>query len=205
MMLEEVTAPDPGALPVAALRDHLRLGSGFLMADDPAETAALAGYLRAAIATIEARIGKVLLTRQFRLRLERWHDPEGQALPLAPVVSVDAVEIEDAGGGIGLVDPEGYRLMPDLQRPALLPLGAFLPAIPGGGSARITFTAGFGAVWAQVPADLAQAVLMLAARYYDERVFEGSEAAIPFGVSALIERWRSVRVLGGRGNRRVRP
>ena len=55
-----------------------------------------------------------------------------------------------------------------------------------------------------MPADLAQAVLMLAARYHEDRSFEGSQSAMPFGVSALIERWRSVRVLGGRGNSRSR-
>ena len=68
----------------------------------------------------------------------------------------------------------------------------------------ITFSAGFGVVWDAVPADLAQAVLLLAARYHEDRTFEGSQAAMPFGVSALIERWRSVRVLGGRGSSRTR-
>ncbi len=203
-MLEEVTAPDPGALPVAALRDHLRLGSGFEAAEDPAETAALAGYLRAAIAIIEARIGKALLARQFRLRLSRWRDPEGETLPLAPILAIERIEIEDGAGGVRLLDPASYRLLPDLHRPALLPLGTLLPAIPGGGSAVITFSAGFGAAWAQLPADVAQAVLFLAARYHEDRTFEGSEAAIPFGVSAMIERWRLVRVLGGRGNLRAR-
>ena len=61
MMLIEETAPAAEALPVAALRGHLRLASGFDGPDDAAETAALSGFLRAAIATIEARTGKVLL------------------------------------------------------------------------------------------------------------------------------------------------
>ena len=62
MMLIEETAPAAEALPIAALREHLRLGTGFEIADDTAEDMALAGFLRAAIATIEARTGKVLLT-----------------------------------------------------------------------------------------------------------------------------------------------
>jgi uncharacterized phiE125 gp8 family phage protein len=68
----------------------------------------------------------------------------------------------------------------------------------------VTFTAGFGDAWAAVPADLAQAVLMLAARYYEDRSHDGTRGAMPFGVSTLIERWRQVRTLAGRGSREVR-
>lgn len=204
MMLVEVTAPAPEALPVAGLRDHLRLGTGFDMAADASETAALAGFLRAAMATIEARTGKALLARQFRLRLEEWRDPMGQPLPLAPVAAIERVEIDDGAGQTVLIDPQNYRLVPDMQRPVLAPAGAFLPQVPGGGHVTITFRAGFGPGWTDVPADLAQAVLLLAARYHEDRSFEGTQSAMPFGVSALIERWRSVRVLGGRGNSRGR-
>lgn len=204
MMLVELTAPALEALPVAGLREHLRLGTGFEMATDVSETAALAGFLRAAIATIEARTGKVLLARQFRLRLEEWRDPQGQTLPLAPVTAVDRVEITDTEGVVTQIAASSWRLVEDMQRPALIPVGAWLPVIPSGGSAAITFSAGFGSYWDSVPADLAQAVLMLAARYHEDRTFEGSQGAMPFGVSALIERWRSVRVLGGRGRSRGR-
>lgn len=200
MMLVELTAPALEALPVAGLRAQLRLGSGFDMAEDAAETAALAGFLRAAIATIEARTGKVLLARQFRLRLDDWRDPMGQPLPLAPVTSVDRVEIDDGAGQVVALDATLWRLLPDVQRPVLVPRGSIeLPNVPQDGFATITFSAGFGLSWDTVPADLAQAVLLLAARYHEDRTFEGSLSALPFGVSALIERWRSVRVLGGRG------
>ena len=46
-----------------------------------------------------------------------------------------------------------------------------------------------------------QAVLMLAARYYEDRSDDGARHSLPMGVSALIERWRAVRVLAGRGAR----
>nr|WP_010394119.1 hypothetical protein [Paracoccus sp. TRP] len=204
MMLEEVTAPVAEALPVAVLRNHLRLGCGFggPGAEDVAETAALAGYLRAAIAAIEARTGKVLLTRRFRLQLERWRDTQGQPLPLAPVEAVEGVEILDATGAGTVLDSARYRLVRDMQRPVLKPVGVFLPSVPHGGCVTISFLAGFGADWSRVPADLAQAALMLAAHYHEDRSFEGTQSALPFDVSVLIERWRSVRVLGGRGNSR---
>ncbi|WP_108502300.1 head-tail connector protein [Paracoccus indicus] len=200
MMLIEETAPAAEALPVAALRGHLRLASGFDGPDDAAETAALSGFLRAAIATIEARTGKVLLKRRFRMQLDDWRDRLGQSLPLAPVHSVEKIEIDDGNGTITALAPEGWRLVPDSQRPVVLPTGVVLPHVPRRGSVTVSFVAGFGDSWAQVPADLAQAVILLAARYYDDRSQDGLRQALPFGVSALIEKWRAVRTLAGRGN-----
>lgn len=204
MMLIEETAPAADLLPVAELSDHLRLSSGFDLVDDAAERTALAGFLRAAIATIEARTGKVLLTRRFRMQLDDWRDRLGQTLPLAPVLSVDRIEIDDGNGTITSLPHESWRLVQDLQRPVILPAGVMLPNVPRRGSVTVTFTAGFGQRWSDVPADLAQAVLMLAARYYEDRSSDGSRLSVPFGVSALIERWRQVRTLGGRGNREAR-
>ena len=58
--------------------------------------------------------------------------------------------------------------------------------------------AGYGPDWDDVPADLAQAVLMLAAHYYDYRQDMGLGAGcMPFGVTALIERHRPLRLSGG--------
>lgn len=204
MMLREETAPAAEALPVVALRGHLRLGSGFDIATDAAESAALTGFLRAAMSTIEARTGKVLLTRRFRMQLDDWRDRLGQPLPLAPVIAVEQIEIDDGAGTVTELPADGWRLMQDSQRPMILPTGVILPHIPRRGRVMVTFTAGFGETWDDVPADLAQAVLILAARYYEDRSFEGSKGAMPFGVSALIERWRAVRTLAGRGNREMR-
>lgn len=201
MMLIEETAPAAEMLPVMMLREHLRLGSGFEIVDDSAETAALTGYLRAAIATIEARTGKVLLTRRFRMQLDDWRDRLGQTLPLAPVIAVEEIRIDDGTGTITTLSPESWRLLPDSQRPMVLPVGVMLPHVPRMGFVTIIFTAGFGETWDTVPADLSQAVLLLAARYYEDRSFEGSAGAMPYGVSALIDRWRQIRTLAGRGSR----
>ncbi|AGT07706.1 head-tail connector protein [Paracoccus aminophilus] len=201
MLLVEETAPPAGALPVLLFRDHLRLGSGFAGAGEAAEEVALAGYLRAAIATIEARTGKVLLRRRFRLQLEDWREDEGQPLPLAPVNALGAVTVSDGAGTAYPVAPELLRLVPDHHRPRLIARSGFLPLIPAGGFVTVIFTAGFGDSWDEVPADLAQAVLLLATRYFEERSFDEATPALPQAVSALIERWRLVRVLAGRGGR----
>ncbi len=201
MMLVEETAPVAEELPVAGLREYLRLGSGFQIAADAAENAALAGFLRAAMAAIEARTGKVLLERVFRLRLSDWRDPQCQSLPLAPVIAIEQIGMEDGAGNLSELAQTAYRLKQDIQRPTIEPVGAAFPQVPGNGQVVIRFRAGFGPLWSDVPADLAQAVIMLAVRYYEDRGATEKHAVLPFGVSALIERWRSVRVLGGRGGR----
>ena len=192
MELIETGGFAPEALPVAGLREHLRMGSGF--ADDVTQDGLLAQYLRAAMATVEARTGKVLLERGFELRLRAWRAPEGQVLPVAPVSAVQEVALFDRAGNETLVDPERWRLVREQHRPVLAPMGAVLPVIGWGGGAVIRFTAGFGAEWADVPPDLAQAVLMLAARHYEDREAGG---ALPVAVASLLERWRVLRA-GGR-------
>ncbi len=194
MLIEQTTVPGT-ALPVQEFKDHLRIGTGF--ADVGAQDAALEGYLRASIAAIEGRIGKALISRNFLWQLSSWRGDGEQALPIAPVVSIASVTTVDMNGLNTTVDPARYRLVRDLQRPKLVALGSTLPTVPQAGSVEIAFTAGFGPAWLDVPADLRQAVLLLAAQYYELRHEIGGAEAIPFGVMALIEKWRTVRVLGG--------
>lgn len=181
------------ALPIAAFRDHLRLSSGF--ADDTTQDALLEQYLRAAIATVEGRTGRALLARDFTLRLTRWRTDCGHVLPVAPVSAVVSVTLVNQSGAPTVVDPARYALQADGPRPRLVPMGSALPPIPTGGQAVIVFTSGFGA-WDDIPADLRQAVLLLAAQSYESRDGSASED-MDFGIRALLERWRDLR-LGGR-------
>jgi len=197
MLVEETTVP-LSALPVAQFKDHLRLGSGF--SDDGVQDAVLESYLRAALAAIEARTGKILIERMFSWRLTAWRDVRRQPLPVAPVNAVDAVTLLDMQGQETEVDADGWYLEPDMQRPSLQPSGASLPALPPGGSVRIGMLAGFGPEWSDLPADLAQAVMLLAAHFYEFRHdVSHLSPAMPHGVLALTEGYRTVRLfMGGR-------
>ncbi len=104
-------------------------------------------------------------------------------------------------GSLRDIAPDRWRLIEDAMRPVIRPRSGLLPQVPEGGRVIIRFDAGFAETWAGVPADLGQAVLMLAARYYEDRSDDSARHALPMGVSALIERWRAVRVLAGRGAR----
>ncbi|MEL6168227.1 MAG: hypothetical protein AAFR35_06025 [Pseudomonadota bacterium] len=196
MILTELTSVPTAVLPVAEFRDHLRLGSGF--ADDALQDAVLDTCLRAAISAIEARLGKALITRSFLWSLAAWRDLGRQVLPVAPVDAVSEVKIVDQSGSESVVDSSAYRLIKDTHRPVLAATSLILPTIPVGGAAEIQFTAGYGTAWSDLPADLARAVFLLAAHYYEHRHEVASDGTVmPWGVSVLIERYRQVRIFGG--------
>ncbi|WP_293575245.1 head-tail connector protein [Phaeobacter sp.] len=212
MMLTELTPIPEEALPHEAFKAHLRLGTGF--EETGLQQEVLAHFLRAAIAAIEARTGKVLLARDYDLELAAWTgiwpDASGQSfsparsqsvsLPLAPVQQIDSMTLIFADGSSELIAADRYQLIPDNQQPRLSGRNGALPTIPAGASMRLRLRAGLADSWAAMPADLAQAVLMLAAHYYeyrDDMRLQGG--CMPFGVSSLIERYRSLRLSLGRG------
>lgn len=196
MMLVELAEAPEAALPVPALKDHLRLGTGF--ADDDLQDALLVGFLRAAVAAVEGRTGKALLRRAFALTVREWRSPDRQPLPMAPVASVTAVTLADAQGGAAAAPAGSWRLEVDGTAPALVARGSALPQIAWGGAATIAFQAGFGTGWDAVPRDLGHAALMLAAHYYDNRHDTAlGPGCMPFGVTALLERYRPLRLSGG--------
>jgi len=198
MMLIEETAIPFAALPLSKFKSHLRLGTGF--AEGGLQDAVLEGFLRAAIAAIEARTGKILIERAFSWTLTAWRDQLGQALPVAPISSILSVVTIDRFDNETTVDPGLYRLEKDNQRPRLRPNTTLLPILPTGGSVRVGFLAGMGPTWDDIPADISQAVLMLGAHYYEFRQETGlGDGCMPFGVTALIERYRTVRVFAGAG------
>jgi uncharacterized phiE125 gp8 family phage protein len=196
MLLTELTTISGAALPVQGLKDHLRLGTGF--ADSGMQDGLLEGYLRSAMAAIEGRTGKALLSRQFKLTLEDWRDGSEQALPVAPVSAVVSLTLYNLANTATVIPADRYRLVQDTHRPKLAAAGYVLPVVPVDGRIEIVFAAGFGAAWANVPPDLQQAVFLLAAQYYEHRnEFAEAQPGLPYPVQALIERWRTVRVLGG--------
>ena len=193
MMLIEETPISDSALPVDAFKAHLRLGSGFGL--DDVQDAVLVSFLRAALTAVEARTGKVIYRRAFSWSVTAWRNSVAEAMPLAPVVAVTRL-VRIARNGTEIeVDPSSYWLERDMQRPVLRSAGSVLPSPPPQGTIRVEFEAGFAADWQALPADLRQAVLMLAAHYYEYRDDTGLDGGcMPFGVSSLIERYRALRV-----------
>lgn len=196
MMLVEQTTLPSGSLPIADFKDHLRLGTGF--ADDDAQDVVLEAALRAAIAAIEAHTSKVTVSRDYEWTVSAWRDLATQALPIAPVATLAALTIVDRMGDAEVIDPARYRLVPDPHRPRVTATGFYLPQIPVGGKAVIAFQAGYGPAWSAVPADLAHAIFMLAALYYDERTPRGeATSGLPGPIATLVQPYRELRLFGG--------
>jgi uncharacterized phiE125 gp8 family phage protein len=195
ILIEQTHVPDT-ALPVAEFREHLQLGSGF--AEDGLQDAVLVSQLRAAIATIEGRTSKALIAREFLLVNSAWRSFGQQVFPVAPVTAIASLSIVDLQGGTTVIDPGAYRLSRDTHVPALAAIGLSLPTIPVGGSADVVFTAGYGD-WDDVPADLQQAVFLLAAHYYENRSETVTRAAsLPHGVVSICRRYTPIRIVGAR-------
>jgi len=193
MILTEVAPVPDSALPLEAFKAHLRLGTGF--GEGNLQDSVLIGFLRAAVSAIEARTGKGLIRRTFEWVLPRWRDPSRATFPVAPVVAISAVVVKDGAGSQTTLDPGLYHLEQDTHHPKLRPARGHLPLVAKGGSAKITFEAGLATHWGDLPADLAQAVLMLAAHYYEYREDTGLHGGcMPFGVTSLIERYRAPRL-----------
>ena len=113
--------------------------------------------------------------------------------------SVASITLVEPDGSETVVDPEAWSVLRDAQRPRLVGrFGRSLPRIPRAGHAEVRFNAGFGEAWEAVPADLRQAVFLLAAHFYESRS-EGNAVAgsMPFGVLVLIEAYRATRIGGG--------
>lgn len=197
MMLMEQSQIDASVLPIAQFTDHLRVGTGF--DDDGVQDGVLETYLRVAIAAVEARTSKVLIEREYSWTLSAWRDLGAQTLPVAPVSAITGLTLIDRIGTETVIDAEKYLLDADTHGPRIVSSSFVLPSISVGGKAKIDFTAGYGASWDAVPADLAHAVMLLAAHYYEHRHETATgEGVMPFGVNTLLERYRNIRLFGGR-------
>ncbi|WP_299414672.1 head-tail connector protein [uncultured Sulfitobacter sp.] len=198
MLIEETNIPD-AALPVAAFKAHVRMGTGF--SEDALQDAVIMGFLRAAIAAVEARTGKVLIEREFSQIAAVLSKSDVVALTVAPVTVVVDMQLVSRSGDAQIVNSAVYWLERDAQTPRVRAAAACLPSPEAGGELRVRFLAGYGPEWDDVPPDLQQAVLMLAAHYYEYRDDTAlSDGCMPFGVTSLIERYRMLR-LGRSGAR----
>ncbi len=193
MVLNELTTVPEAALPVAEFRAHLRLGTGF--GEDTLQDGVLTGFLRAAIAAVEGLTGKALISRDFEWNLSLWTVVTGQPMPVSPVTEITELVLIDRQGVETVVEAGAYVLAQGAYGSVLTPAGSALPTIPTLGLARVRFVAGMAPDWGDLPADLAQAVLMLAAYYYENRT-DGVAGArwMPYGVTSLLRRYKPVRL-----------
>lgn len=178
MMLQGSDGIMDEALPLADLAASLRLPDGYETI--PGQITRMQGRLRAAIAMVEGRTGKALIARNFVLQ-GTVEAGKRVPLPVSPVAAVGAIELQQGSAAFDLsvefIEVHPYR-----------PIAVLSQAVRSGSRLTMSVTAGYSS-WAQVPAPLREAVLMLA-----EQFDTGEE--INEVIDGLIAPYRQLRIGG---------
>lgn len=193
MNLIETNVLPSASLPIAKFKDYLRLGSGF--ADDNAQDSVLETCLRAAMGAIEARTAKALISRTFQWKCYKFRLLGNAAiLPISPVTWLISIDVTDSKGAQEFYSRNDFIIRPDAHYEHLMPKSGRLPEIPEGGVCTMALTVGYG-TWAQVPAALQQAMLMLAASYYENRdALLNGGGQMPLAVATLLVPFQRMRL-----------
>lgn len=150
--------------------------------------------IAAALSHVERFIGRPLLAATFEGVLDRFPRAEIE-IPVAPVLGVDELAYVDRTGQLQIVPAAGYTVDGYGERGWIVPhQGVAWPSpMATINAVRVRWTAGFGATPEAVPASLIEAVIQLAAWWYDQRdaaILDGSVREAPFGVAELLREYR---------------
>ena len=168
----------------------------FLRLDQTDEDGLLGTLITAARLMIEAASGRMLVAQSWRIVLDRWPHNGEIRLPLSPVSSIVAARVYDALGGVQTV-PEPALQLDGAADPPVIRVAGPVPDIGRTRAAiEIDVVAGFGPAASDVPALLRQAVLQLAARWFEQRgdVAGRDAAALPAEIMALVAPFRRARL-----------
>jgi len=191
MALVLKAAPEVEPISVAEAKAHLRV-------DADNEDALIAQLIVAARMFVERTLGLALIAQGWSYFLDAWPCSACVALPIAPLQSVDAVTLHDATGGSTEIGPEAYAV-DVLSQPARIVFKGSPPQLLARdlNAFEIAFTAGYGEEAADVPAPVRQALLLLAAHWYERRepvVLGASAQEVPATVAGLLLPYRRVRL-----------
>ena len=191
MYLRQVTFPAVDPVSLEELKAHLRLSHGF--ADQGSEDALLQLYLSNATRAIESKLDQALIIRSFVAETDSW-DRHGQfTLPVGPVAEITGLTFHQ-GETITPIAADQLTVSPGRSRQVLSARGGLpLPPVARGARAEIRFDAGYGPAGEDVPGELRQAILILAAHLYTHR--GGGESQMPpASIHSLIAPHRAIRL-----------
>ncbi|MGK2873760.1 MAG: head-tail connector protein [Alphaproteobacteria bacterium] len=210
--LSLLSAPAVEPVSEAEARAHMRV-------DSEEELALMLGYMRAARQAVESWTGRALISQNWRWMLDAWPHARGTRwwdgvrqgamsagaaryieVPKAPLLSVTAVTLFDDADQSVVWPVENY-FADTASAPGRLVLRNSAP-VPqpqrAASGLQIDFTCGYGAAPGDVPEPLRQAVLMLAAHYFENReVLQGADGGanmLVLGVPALLAPYRIMRL-----------
>lgn len=176
------------AVSVSEAKAHLRV---YHSEDD----SYLGSLVLSATQVIEHETKHALITRQFVLGMDQFPEDE-IVLPRSPLGAVSSITYTDTAGALQTLSSSVYLVyqvnaVPRIKRKA----SQTWPNISteGGLPISVTFTAGYGAISANIPQSLRHAVLLQAAHMYENRtaVAPAQMYEIPRTVERLIVQYHS--------------
>lgn len=180
----------PAVEPVtlAEVKAHLRL-------DATEEDAVLGACIVAARQACESFTGLSLISQSWQLYLDAW-PVRPIRLPRPPLQAVTAVKVFTNDNELTTLDPSLYevdtRSWPGrLRSRAPFPWPLVTRPLAG---IEITFRAGYGDSWNDVPQALRLGLLMTVAELYENREAAGFAASLPTPIAALWQPYRQVRL-----------
>jgi uncharacterized phiE125 gp8 family phage protein len=183
-----ITPPAIEPVSLAEAKAHLRV-------DGDDEDALIAATVSAARLHVEQATRRALIAQGWRIWMDAWPVSRVVELPLAPLISVDAVSVFDAAGDAEELDPATYEV-DTVSVPGRIRLKGSPPAPEREmNGIAIDVTAGYGEEAGAVPAPLRQAIFQLAAHWYENRsavTYDRAQGIAPLGVDALIAPYRVV-------------
>jgi len=167
--------------------------------DGDAEDMLISSLILAARLHIERCLDLALISQSWSLYLDRWPGAAFVELPLAPLITVDAVRLYSPTGTYVTLDPNLFIVDTASRRPRLARQDGQSWPLPGRSvnGIEIAFTAGYGEAADDVPMPVRQALKMLVAHWYEARepVLLGETAdPVPTSVASLIAPYRSVKL-----------
>lgn len=168
----------------------------FLRLDQTDEDDLLATLITAARLMVEAAAGRCLIEQAWRIVLDRWPSRGEIRLPLSPVARIEAARVYDLLGAAQPVSAAALSLQRNTDPPLIRVTGEVPEIGRSHGAIEIDIVAGYGPSAAAVPAPLRQAVLRLAARWFEERGDVASRDArgLPDAIAALVAPFRRGRL-----------
>lgn len=179
-----VTAASAALVTLAEAKTHLRV-------DHSDDDTYISGLITAAVSYLDGysgRLGRAILEQTWRVDFGSFSDE--MRLPVGNLMAVNSVTYYD--------DSNAQQTLPStVYQSSVDGAGAFLSLKPGqmwpaafarNDAVRVTWSAGYGATVASVPAAIKHATLLLIGNWYDNRSASSTNnhQEIPFAVNALL-------------------
>jgi uncharacterized phiE125 gp8 family phage protein len=190
MALKLKTAPALAPITLAEVKSHARI-------DHSDDDAMLQTLIDAAVSHLDGYsglLGRCMITQTWELYYDAF--PCGDLrIPLGKLISVTSVEYVDPVTELYVTwDAANYEIDNVSLDGWVIPVDAWPTVFDTSNAVRVTFTAGYGATAAEVPAAVRQAMLMLIGHWYANResvTIGETPADLPMAFDALLVNHRS--------------